>query len=80
MAALGYDAARILADAITRAGSTDSTKLRKAIAETKNFPGVTGSITIDNYRNASKPIVIIKLVNGVYHLAQRFAPNGEAGL
>lgn len=77
MAALGYDAARILADAIKRAGTTDSTKLRAAIANTKNFPGVTGTITIDGQRNASKPIVIIKIVNGAYHLAQRFGPNGE---
>jgi branched-chain amino acid transport system substrate-binding protein len=78
MAALGYDAARILADAMRRAGSTDSTKLKNAIASTKNFPGVTGSITIDNYRNASKPITIIKIVDGKFHFAQRIGPNGEA--
>ena len=78
MAALGYDATRILVDAMSRAHSTDSAKLRKAIASTKNFPGVTGSITIDEYRNASKPITIIKIVDGVYHFAQRIGPNGEA--
>ena len=78
MAALGYDATRILADAITRANSTDSVKLKNAIANTKNFHGVTGNITIDAQRNASKPITIIKIVNGVYHFAQRIGPNGEA--
>jgi branched-chain amino acid transport system substrate-binding protein len=78
MAALGYDAARILVDAMRRAGSTDSTKLKNAIASTKNFPGVTGSITIDKYRNASKPITIIKIVDGKFHFAQRIGPNGEA--
>ena len=78
MAALGYDATRILADAIKRAGSTDSTALKKAIAETKDFPGVTGRITIDQNRNASKPITIIKVVNGKFHFAQRIGPNGEA--
>jgi branched-chain amino acid transport system substrate-binding protein len=78
MAALGYDAARILADAMRRAGSTDSVKLKNAIASTKNFPGVTGSITIDNYRNASKPITIIKITDGKFHFAQRIGPNGEA--
>ena len=77
MAALGYDAARIFVDAITRAGSTDSVKLKNAIASTKNFPGVTGSITIDKYRNASKPITIIKIVDGKFHFAQRIGPNGE---
>ncbi len=78
MAALGYDAARILADAIKRAGSTDSSALRKAIAETKDFPGVTGHITIDENRNASKPLTIIKIVDGKFHFAQRIGPNGEA--
>ncbi len=78
MAALGYDATRILVDAMNRAHSTDSTKLMKAISSTTNFPGVTGNITIDKYRNASKPITIIKITNGKFHFAQRIGPNGEA--
>ena len=78
MAALGYDAARILADAIKRAGSTDSAALKNAIASTKDFPGVTGHITIDKDRNASKPLTIIKIVAGKFHFAQRIGPNGEA--
>ncbi len=78
MAALGYDATRILADAIKRAGSTDSVALKNAIAGTKDFPGVTGRITIDKFRNASKPITIIKVVDGKFHFAQRIGPNGEA--
>ena len=59
MAALGYDSALILADAIKRAGTTDSAKLRDAIAATKDVQGVTGSISIDPERNASKPAVMI---------------------
>jgi branched-chain amino acid transport system substrate-binding protein len=78
MAALGYDAARILADAIKRAGSTDSTALKNAIAQTKDFAGVTGRISIDPARNAMKPITIIKVVDGKFHFAQRIGPNGEA--
>jgi branched-chain amino acid transport system substrate-binding protein len=78
MAALGYDATRILADAIKRAGSTDSAALKKAISETKDFAGVTGHITIDQNRNASKPITILKITNGQFHFAQRIGPNGEA--
>lgn len=77
MAALGYDAALILADAIKRAGSTDSKKLRDAIADTKNFAGVTGSITIDKDRNASKPLTILQIVDGKYHFAQRISATGE---
>lgn len=77
MAALGYDAARILADAFKRAGSTDPAKLRDAIAATKDFDGVTGKITINAERNAEKPITILKIVDGKYHFAQRIGPNGE---
>jgi branched-chain amino acid transport system substrate-binding protein len=39
MAALGYDSAMILADAIKRAGTTDGAKVRDAIAATKDFHG-----------------------------------------
>jgi branched-chain amino acid transport system substrate-binding protein len=62
LAALGYDSMKVLADAITRAGGTDSGKLRDAIAQTKSFSGVTGSISIDKDRNAVKPAVVLKLV------------------
>ena len=47
MAALGYDSAMILADAIKRAGTTDGPKVRDALAATKNFAGVTGNTTIN---------------------------------
>jgi len=61
LAALGYDAVNVLADAISRAGSTDGAKLRDAIAKTKDFQGVTGKITINGSRNAVKPAVILRL-------------------
>jgi branched-chain amino acid transport system substrate-binding protein len=64
MAALGYDAAHILADAITRAGSTDGPALRAAIAATKDYAGVTGRITIDGQRNAVKDAVVLKIEDG----------------
>lgn len=60
-AALAYDAARILFDAIMRAGSTDSTPIRDALAQTKDFAGVTGLISMDADRNAIKPAVVLKL-------------------
>jgi branched-chain amino acid transport system substrate-binding protein len=60
-AALAYDAARLLFDAIARTGSTDGDKLREALAQTKNFNGVTGVISMDASRNAVKPAVVLKL-------------------
>jgi branched-chain amino acid transport system substrate-binding protein len=61
LAAVAYDAANILFAAIKKAGSTDRAKIRDAIAATKNFPGVTGTITIDKDRNAIKPLVIVQI-------------------
>jgi branched-chain amino acid transport system substrate-binding protein len=74
LAALAYDAARILGDAITRAGSTDGAKVRDKIAETKDFPGVTGSISINADRNAVKPAVILKIENGKFLLVETIKP------
>jgi branched-chain amino acid transport system substrate-binding protein len=61
LAALAYDSAKILADAIKRAGSTENAKLKDAINSTKNFAGVTGNISLDEKRNAIKPAVILAL-------------------
>lgn len=62
-AALAFDAANLLVDAITRAGSTDGPKLREALAQTKDFPGVTGVISMDAHRNAVKPAVVLELLD-----------------
>jgi branched-chain amino acid transport system substrate-binding protein len=62
LAALGYDAMKVLADALKRAGGTDGAKLRDAIAQTKDFPGVTGTITINAERNVDKPATVLELM------------------
>jgi branched-chain amino acid transport system substrate-binding protein len=74
MAVLGYDAADILFAAIDRAKTTDEPALRNAIAETQNFPGVTGNITIGKDRNAIKPAVVLEIENGKYQMVKRIAP------
>jgi len=66
MAALGYDSALVLADAIKRAGGTDGQKLRDALAATKDFVGITGKTTLDAKRNATKPAVIIEVKDGKF--------------
>ena len=63
MAPLGYDAMMILGAAIKTAGSTDAAKIRDALANVKDYEGVTGKITIDAKRNANKSAVVLK-VNG----------------
>jgi branched-chain amino acid transport system substrate-binding protein len=74
MAALGYDSAMLLADAMKRAGSTDGSKVRDALAATRDFPGVAGNITIDAQRNATKPLVILQVKDGKFHLVEKIAP------
>ena len=68
LAAVAYDAAYMLTDAIKRAGAPDRVKIRDALASTKNFRGVTGTISIDKNRNAVKPAVVLKVEGneGVY--------------
>jgi branched-chain amino acid transport system substrate-binding protein len=76
LAALGYDAMRVLADAIKRAGTTEGPQLRDAINATKNFPGVTGIISIDANRNAVKPAVVLKLQDKKYIYQETVYPEG----
>jgi branched-chain amino acid transport system substrate-binding protein len=73
-AALGYDATKLLADAIKRAGSTDSDKLRVAIQDTEGFPGVSGKITIGKDRNAVKSAVILTIKDGTLKYAETIEP------
>jgi branched-chain amino acid transport system substrate-binding protein len=74
MAALGYDSAMVLADAIKRAGGTDEPKLRDAIAATKDYSGVTGKTTLDANRNASKSAVIITVKDGKFKYVETISP------
>ena len=72
--ALGYDAARLLADAIRRAGKPESQAIRDALAGTKDFQGVTGEISIDEKRNASKSVLVITIKNGKFEIADKVTP------
>lgn len=74
-AALGYDAASVVLDAIRRAGSSDPTAIRDALAATKDHPGVSGNITIDAKRNASKPAVIMEIKNQAVQYFEKINPN-----
>lgn len=74
LAALGYDAARILAQSIERAGSTEGKALRDAIAATRDFKGVTGTITINEKRDAVKPAVIVERKDGNWVFRKRIEP------
>lgn len=62
--ALGADSYFLLLNAIARADSLDGSKIAQALAETRDFPGVSGTITIGSDHNPIKGVVIIKVENG----------------
>lgn len=64
LATLAYDATNMLIDAIRRAGSDDPAKIRGALAATKGFRGVTGSLTIDRNGDPIKSAVILQMKGG----------------
>jgi len=64
LAALGYDAALILIDAMKRANSTDPQKIRDAIEQTKGLQVVSGQINFDQNHNPIKSAVIIEFKDG----------------
>ena len=74
MAALGYDSAMVLLEAIKRAGTTEGPKLRDAIAATKDYQGITGKITLDEKRNAPKPAVILTVKDGKFKYLETVTP------
>lgn len=63
--ALGYDMAYFLADALKRAGEADSDKVKEALASTKDFKGITGTLSVDENHNAVKSITILEVKDGV---------------
>jgi branched-chain amino acid transport system substrate-binding protein len=80
MAALGYDAARALADALKRAKTMKGQDLRDAIASIKNFPGVTGTISLGPDRNpVGKKLVIEEIHNGQLTLKATVDPAQQGG-
>lgn len=64
--ALGADAYFLLVDAISRAGSTEGAKVRDALADAKDFKGVSGGLTMGPDGNPLKSMVINKVENGKF--------------
>jgi branched-chain amino acid transport system substrate-binding protein len=76
LAALGYDAARVLFDAMDRSPSLKGKDLAATIAATKNFPGVTGVITLDANRDAQKQAVVVQMRAGRPRYVATVVPKG----
>jgi len=57
----------MMARAIER-GGTSKVGIRDALAATRDFPGVTGSISFNEYNDDGRPIIFAKVTGG------RFVP------
>ena len=77
LAACGYDATMVLADSIKRAKEDTPKGIRDAIAETKDFAGATGSITINKDRDADKAIVFVQIKGGTTTFKAAVGPGAE---
>lgn len=78
LAATAYDAARIMFDAIKRSKSLNGADIRDALATTKDYPGVTGTVTFNENRDAVKPIVMIEIKDGgTYAVKERVTVEGS---
>jgi len=74
-AGLGYDTVKLLADAIKRAGSDDPKAILEALKSTKDFPGITGSITFPpGSRIPQKGVTMILVKGGKFTLAAEIVP------
>ncbi|MGV3625934.1 MAG: ABC transporter substrate-binding protein [Archangium sp.] len=74
LAALGYDSAGVVIEALKRAPDSTGPKLREAIAQTKDYPGVAGTITLDEKRNPVKPAVVLKVEGGKFKYVDTVSP------
>jgi branched-chain amino acid transport system substrate-binding protein len=62
MAALGYDATKVMLDGLKRASSLDSKSLIAAINDTENFAGVSGKITLKGFNgNPPKRALVVEV-------------------
>lgn len=79
LAATAYDAANIMFDAIKRSKSLTGPDIRDALQATNAFPGVTGTVTFNEHRDAVKPIVMIEIKDGgTYAVKERVNVEGAA--
>ncbi len=72
--ALGYDLGYFFADAVTRAGVADSVKVKEALAATKDFKGITGTLSIDENHNPVKAVTILEVKNGEPTFLKKLEP------
>ena len=73
-AAMGYDAVKLIATAMRRAGSVEKTAIRDELAATRNYRGATTILSYDENRHPIKSAVIMRIKNGRVKFHQQIEP------
>ena len=63
-AALAYDAIILLADAITRTENKNREEIKKELSQTRDFQGLTGTISLNKNGDPFKTVIINKIERG----------------
>ncbi|MBM4275958.1 MAG: ABC transporter substrate-binding protein [Deltaproteobacteria bacterium] len=74
VAALTYDAGKLLCAAISQAGSLDRKKVRDALASIKEFEGVTGKMKFSGTGDPVKSAVILQIKDGKFKFYSTVQP------
>jgi branched-chain amino acid transport system substrate-binding protein len=74
VAALTYDAGRLLCAAITQAGALNRQKVRDALAAIQEFPGVTGQMKFQGGGDPIKSAVILQIKDGKFNYFSSVQP------
>ncbi|MCE5285282.1 MAG: ABC transporter substrate-binding protein [Pelosinus sp.] len=73
-AALSYDATMMVIEAIKRANSEDTVKIKDELAKTKDYAAVSGTITLNEMHDAVKSAVIIEMKDGKQTFKEKINP------
>ena len=74
LAALGYDAAMVGIEAMKRSTDLTGPSIREALAQIRDFPGVAGTISINEKRDAVKPAVVLQIKNNKFNYVATVKP------
>lgn len=73
-AALSYDATMMVIEAMKRANSVDTVKIKDELAKTKDYLAVSGLITLNETHDAVKSAVIIEMKEGLQTFKEKINP------
>jgi len=73
-AAMGYDAVKLVATAMRRAGSVDKAAVRDELAATRGYKGATMLLSYDENRHPKKSTVIMRIQDGRVRFHQQVEP------